>query len=116
MALSPRNSCRQIWEGYAQKQVDELLEKTVLEVRRLQEENERLQLGKGNPRSGCVSVTGPVLTPEQVVKHEFTPTKFRDGYSQDETDDFLDKVGVNLPLWASENEQLRAQIAGNVSS
>lgn len=102
-------------EGYAQKQVDELLEKTVLELRRLQEENERLQLGRANPRSEPVSFNDPVLTPEQVMNSKFTPTKLREGYSQDEVDDFLNKVVQDLRQWSSENDQLRARNAGNVS-
>jgi DivIVA domain-containing protein len=102
-------------EGYAQKPVDELLEGIVLELRRLQEENERLQLRMANPRSEPVSVTDPILSPEQVVNQKFTPTKFREGYAQDEVDDFLDKVVLDLRLWASENDRLREQITGNVS-
>lgn len=102
-------------EGYAQDQVDELLERIVLELRRLQEENERLQLRMANPRSEPVSVTDPILSPEQVVLHKFKPTKLREGYAQDEVDDFLDKVVLDLRLWASENDRLREQITGNVS-
>ena len=30
------------------------------------------------------------LTPEDVVNKRFNPTKFREGYDQDEVDDFLD--------------------------
>ncbi len=36
------------------------------------------------------------LTCEDVIRARFTPTKFRAGYSQDEVDDFLDKVVVEL--------------------
>ena len=102
-------------EGYAQKQVDELLEKIVLELRRLREENEQLQLRRTNLRSEPVSFSDPVLTPEQVMKSKFTPTKFREGYSQNEVDDFLNKVVQDLRQWSSENDQLRARNAGNVS-
>jgi DivIVA domain-containing protein len=31
------------------------------------------------------------LTPEDVVNKRFQPTKFREGYDQDEVDDFLDR-------------------------
>ena len=34
------------------------------------------------------------LTPEDVVNKRFQPTKFREGYDQDEVDDFLDEVVV----------------------
>ena len=36
------------------------------------------------------------LTPEDVVNKRFNPTKFREGYDQDEVDDFLDEVMVTL--------------------
>ena len=32
------------------------------------------------------------LTPEDVVNKRFQPTKFREGYDQDEVDDFLDEM------------------------
>ena len=34
------------------------------------------------------------LTPEDVVNKRFQHVKFRDGYDQDEVDDFLDEVVV----------------------
>ena len=37
------------------------------------------------------------LTPEDVVNKRFQATKFREGYDQDEVDDFLDEVVVELP-------------------
>ena len=36
------------------------------------------------------------LTPEDVVNKKFQHVKFRDGYDQDEVDDFLDEVVVEL--------------------
>jgi DivIVA domain-containing protein len=36
------------------------------------------------------------LTPEDVVNKRFQPTKFREGYDQDEVDDFLDEIVVEL--------------------
>ncbi|WP_432207159.1 DivIVA domain-containing protein [Frigoribacterium faeni] len=36
------------------------------------------------------------ITVEDVVQSRFTPTKFRDGYSQDDVDDFLDQVVAEL--------------------
>ncbi|PPB50962.1 hypothetical protein C4K88_03645 [Arthrobacter pityocampae] len=36
------------------------------------------------------------LTPEDVVKARFRATMFKQGYSQDDVDDFLDKVVVEL--------------------
>lgn len=103
-------------EGYDQDEVDDLLDKTVREFQRLQDENERLEQKNANPRSEPVFVTEPILTPEQVVKQKLSPTKFREGYSQDQVDDFLDLIVLALRQWGSENEQLRAQLTGNVSS
>ncbi len=36
------------------------------------------------------------LTPEDVVNKRFQPTKFREGYNQDEVDSFLDEVVMEL--------------------
>ncbi|KQX06724.1 MULTISPECIES: DivIVA domain-containing protein [unclassified Leifsonia] len=51
------------------------------------------------------------LTPEDVVNKRFQPTKFREGYDQDEVDDFLDEVVVELRRLNGENEELRQQLA-----
>lgn len=102
--------------GYSQPQVDELLGRITSELRRLQEDNERLELIAAKRLNGPAALTDPIITPEQVVTQKFTPTKFRDGYSQDQVDDFLDKVVLGLRQWTSENEQLRARISGNVRS
>ncbi|HEU0257686.1 MAG TPA: DivIVA domain-containing protein [Microbacteriaceae bacterium] len=51
------------------------------------------------------------LTPEDVVNKRFQPTKFREGYDQDEVDDFLDEVVVELRRLGQENEDLRRQLA-----
>ncbi|AJM77482.1 DivIVA domain-containing protein [Rathayibacter toxicus] len=51
------------------------------------------------------------LTPEDVVNKRFQPTKFREGYDQDEVDDFLDEVVVELRRLNQENEELRQQLA-----
>ena len=49
------------------------------------------------------------LTPEDVVNKRFQQTKFREGYDQDEVDDFLDEVVVELRRLISENDELRAE-------
>ena len=60
------------------------------------------------------------LTPEDVVNKRFQPTKFREGYDQDEVDDFLDEVVVELRRLNQENEELRQRLvppsAGSTSS
>jgi DivIVA domain-containing protein len=51
------------------------------------------------------------LTPEDVVNKRFQPTKFREGYDQDEVDDFLDEVVVELRRLGQENEELRQRLS-----
>ena len=51
------------------------------------------------------------LTPEDVVNKRFQPTKFREGYDQDEVDDFLDEIVVELRRLTGENEALRSRLA-----
>ena len=50
------------------------------------------------------------LTPEDVVNKRFQPTKFREGYDQDEVDDFLDEVVVELRRLNQENDELRQRV------
>lgn len=50
------------------------------------------------------------LTPEDVVNKRFQSTKFREGYDQDEVDDFLDEVVVELRRLNQENEELRQRL------
>jgi DivIVA domain-containing protein len=56
------------------------------------------------------------LTPEDVVNKRFQPTKFREGYDQDEVDDFLDEIVVELRRLNQENEELRKKLAAATSS
>jgi DivIVA domain-containing protein len=51
------------------------------------------------------------LTPEDVVNKRFQPTKFREGYDQDEVDDFLDEVVGELRRLTAENEQLQQSLS-----
>lgn len=55
------------------------------------------------------------LTPEDVVNKRFQPTKFREGYDQDEVDDFLDEIVVELRRLHQENDDLRKQLADGSS-
>src|SRR5919202_6104693 len=50
------------------------------------------------------------LTPEDVVNKRFQATKFREGYDQDEVDDFLDEVVNELRRLNEENEDLRSKL------
>src|SRR5262245_17240245 len=51
------------------------------------------------------------LTPEDVVNKRFQATKFREGYDQDEVDDFLDEVVNELRRLNEENEELRTKLS-----
>ena len=55
------------------------------------------------------------LTPEDVVNKRFQPTRLREGYDQDEVDDFLDEIVVELRRLNSENEELRRKAGGDSS-
>lgn len=55
------------------------------------------------------------LTPEDVVNKRFQPTKFREGYDQDEVDDFLDEIVVELRRLNQENEDLRQRLLASES-
>lgn len=50
------------------------------------------------------------LTPEDIVNKRFQSTKFRDGYDQDEVDDFLDEVVVEMRRVVAENDDLKQQL------
>ena len=51
------------------------------------------------------------LTPEDVVNKKFQHVKFRDGYDQDEVDDFLDEVVVEFRRLYQENDELRQKLS-----
>ena len=50
------------------------------------------------------------LTPEDVVNKRFNATRVREGYAQEEVDDFLDEVVEELRRLSTENDELRAKL------
>ena len=50
------------------------------------------------------------LTPEDVVNKRFQQTKFREGYDQDEVDDFLDELALEFRRLTTENQELKAKL------
>ena len=46
------------------------------------------------------------LLPEDILSKRFLTTKFREGYDQDEVDDFLDEVVVEFRRVVTENQDL----------
>lgn len=99
--------------GYEPEQVGQLLDQAVRELRRLADENRRLQLKKSDPLSQPVLLDNPVLTPDQVVNQKFSTMRFPKGCSPSKVDDFLDRIVVGLRQWNAANEQLRSEISGN---
>lgn len=61
----------------------------------------RLRENRGDPMA---------LTPEDVVNKRFQSTKFREGYDQDEVDDFLDEIVIELRRLGQENDELRQRL------
>lgn len=51
-----------------------------------------------------------MLTTDDVLNKKFQPTKFREGYDQDEVDDFLDEVVETLSALQEENADLKAKL------
>ncbi|RMI09001.1 DivIVA domain-containing protein [Cellulomonas triticagri] len=52
-----------------------------------------------------------LLTADDVLNKKFQATKFREGYDQDEVDDFLDEVVNTLRETQGENEDLKSKLA-----
>jgi DivIVA domain-containing protein len=50
------------------------------------------------------------LNPEEVVNKRFSPTKFRQGYDEEEVDEFLDEVVAELRRLNAENDELRSKL------
>jgi DivIVA domain-containing protein len=52
-----------------------------------------------------------LLTADDVLNKKFQATKFREGYDQDEVDDFLDEVVNTLRETQAENDDLKSKLA-----
>src|SRR6201987_4511808 len=51
------------------------------------------------------------LTPADVRNKQFSTTRLRPGYDEEEVDDFLDQVEAGVDWLIQENEELRAKLA-----
>ena len=51
------------------------------------------------------------LSPDEVVNKRFSATKFRQGYDEEEVDEFLDEVVAELRRLTSENEDLKSKLS-----
>lgn len=56
-----------------------------------------------------------LLTADDVLNKKFQSTKFREGYDQDEVDDFLDEVVVELRRLNQENDELKQRLVSSES-
>jgi len=52
-----------------------------------------------------------MLTADDVLNKKFQATKFREGYDQDEVDDFLDEVVNTLRVLTAESDDLKGKLA-----
>ena len=52
-----------------------------------------------------------LLTADDVLNKKFQSTKFREGYDQDEVDDFLDEIVTTLREVQNENDDLKTKLA-----
>lgn len=52
-----------------------------------------------------------LLTADDVLNKKFQSTKFREGYDQDEVDDFLDEVVTTLRELQNENDDVKTKLA-----
>ena len=50
------------------------------------------------------------LTADDVLNKKFQPTKFREGYDQDEVDEFLDQIVEAMRDLENENAELKAKL------
>lgn len=99
--VTKRFSPTKFREGYSPDAVDEFLDVVVQELRRLEKEGSNLRNGKVS------STSTSFLTPEDAVNSRFKPSKFREGYDQDEVDDYIDLIVVELRRLTAENAALR---------
>jgi DivIVA domain-containing protein len=51
------------------------------------------------------------LSPDEVVNKRFSATKFRQGYDEEEVDEFLDEVVAELRRLTSDNEDLKSKLS-----
>jgi len=55
-----------------------------------------------------------LLTAEDVLNKAFSKTKYREGFDQDEVDDFLDEVANTIAQLTAERDELAARVANGV--
>ena len=61
-------------------------------------------------RNDTEVTTMTLLTADDVLNKKFQPTKFREGYDQDEVDEFLDQIVEAMRDLENENAELKAKL------
>jgi DivIVA domain-containing protein len=100
-------------EGYSQHEVDNFLDRVVLELKRLQGENKELKRRRANTDTVIGPIPLTIVTADEVVEQSFSLTK-GSGYDTDEVDDFLDEIAFELRRLNAENQELADQIVAIV--
>lgn len=57
-----------------------------------------------------------LLTAEDVLNKQFSKTKYREGFDQDEVDDFLDEVATTIAELTEERDRLRRELDSRPAS
>lgn len=109
--ISKRFASTKFRGGYDQDEVDDFLDRVVVELRRLEHEKSELNHAVNNPGSVVPIRKDPLLTVEEVETVRFQPTKYREGYETSHVDEFLDEIVVSLRKLNAENGATRADLA-----
>jgi DivIVA domain-containing protein len=100
--------------GYEQDQVDDFLDEAKAELVQLIRVNEELRSALATVlrggRSSVPEARHPILTPAQVRDKQFTTTRNKHGYDEEEVDAFLDEIESELQRLLQEYEELRAKL------
>ena len=111
--------------GYDEEEVDNFLDKAEAELSRLIDEGETLsqsltRLLQSAPGTAALGPNAdtvmpperyPSLTPEDIRNKQFSTTRMRLGYDEEEVDTFLDELETAFGQLIRENEELRIELA-----
>jgi DivIVA domain-containing protein len=119
--LSRQFTISRLRPGYDEREVDAFVDGLKAMAERLAEENEQLRtrLAAVLRSKAGQSVepqmpprTEPQYTRSTIVDKEFSPTRFRIGYDQEEVAHFLVEVADKLSVLVEENDEIRTTLTG----
>jgi DivIVA domain-containing protein len=96
-------------EGYSQDEVDNFLDRTVAEFKRLEVENKKLKRRRDNPEL-VIDISSPSILTSHDVENAFFSASRETGYDMDEVDDFLDRIAYELKRRNEENQEIADDI------